>query len=376
MELFVQSCGVSKEYCWLKEPEIILYDLPDDDLEPMLKMVDSDYFSVVLYRSQDQQNRLLLLVTGLPSKDRIDNRTRKIFNSVLWVGNNSDEATLRAIAIQALNGELANRVDQAVVSENNAQGFKVSFEELTPENLGLMSVQNNPADSGKIGNLSICKNDLIRDLNQYSLPKYDGMLVVVSATVSESKLKQNKVWRGLSETISDDEWILLSEDKGDNFRQPSKSTNTSTSASVLPTATSSAYSRNGTGNQETSTLKKWLPIIVAFLIGLLISMAGHYIWFNFTENNLKQRIEELQKQRNDLQSKNRELSQQVEIKQKRIKLYEKFENDSNSTYARLIEQINTARNNAMKEIESSKEKLNAELQKIQIKEDNLLGKSS
>lgn len=65
----------------------------------MLEMVDSDDFSVVICRSNGQ---LSLLVTALESLHRIDNRTRRIRNSVLWVGDNSDEATLRSLSIQAL----------------------------------------------------------------------------------------------------------------------------------------------------------------------------------------------------------------------------------------------------------------------------------
>lgn len=211
MELYVQSCGVSKEYCWLDKNQTKISDLPDN-LKQMLEMVDGDYFSLVIYRAK---NQLSLLVTALKSQNRIDNRTRKICNSLLWVGDNSDEdeATLRSLSIQALNEKLEAKVDPAVTSDNledNAQGFKVKFEQLKPENLGLPSVENNGSDSSKkIGNLSALKDSLIDDLKKYSLPKHDGMLVVVCSTVSQSSLEREQVWRGLSDGISGDEWIDL-----------------------------------------------------------------------------------------------------------------------------------------------------------------------
>jgi len=228
--IYVQSRGISKDYSWLDQNQTRIFDLPDN-FKGMLKMVDGDYFSLVIYRAKGQ---LSLLVTALKSQNRIDNQTRKICNSLLWVGKDDDEATLRKLAIQALNGELAAKVDPAVVSENNTQGFTVNFDLLKPENLGLQDVKNNPSDDEehKVGNLSACKNELIGDLKEYALPKLDGMLVVVCSTVSKSSLEREQVWRGLSDAISDDGWIDISsadskksskENKGDNFRSSKNS---------------------------------------------------------------------------------------------------------------------------------------------------------
>lgn len=308
MDTYVQSRGISKDYCWLDQNQRKISDLPDN-LKRMLTMVDGDYFSLVIYRANGQ---LSLLVTALKSQNRIDNQTRKICNSVVWagwVGKDSDEATLRSLAIQALNGELAAKVDPAVASENNDQGFTVKFEQLKPENFGLVSVENNPADSNKIGNLSALKDELIGDLKKYALPKHDGMLVVVCSTVSQSSLEREQVWRGLFDQISDDEWIDLpgKEDKGDNFRRQSSSSNrdtnisskseksksgtTSTPSSGLPTSFS-ASSRSDKRTPEYSPLKKWIPIIVAFVIGLLIGIVGHYLYYSNIPNRQKNQIEQ------------------------------------------------------------------------------------
>jgi hypothetical protein len=261
--IYVQSCGISQGYCWLDQNQTRISDLPDN-FKGMLKMVDGDYFSLVIYCANGQ---LSLLVTALKSQNRIDNQTRKICNSLLWVGNDSDEATLRKLAIQALNGELAAKVDPAVVSENTDRGFTVNFDLLKPENLGLQDVKSKSADDKehkkhKVGNLSECKGKLIDDLDKYALPKRDGMLVVVCSTVSKSSLEREQVWRGLSDAISDDGWIDISsadskksskENKGDDFRrQPSSSSsNTGTTAKSV-----SANTKNNTGERTDENNKE------------------------------------------------------------------------------------------------------------------------
>ncbi|TVU53215.1 MAG: hypothetical protein EA414_13535 [Arthrospira sp. PLM2.Bin9] len=304
MDTYVQSRGISKDYCWLDQNQRKISDLPDN-LKRMLTMVDGDYFSLVIYRANGQ---LSLLVTALKSQNRIDNQTRKICNSVVWAGwfgNDSDEGTLRSLAIQALNGELAAKVDPAVISENNEQGFTVNFDRLKPENLGLASVENNPADSEKIGNLSALKDELIGDLKKYALPKHDGMLVVVCSTVSKSSLEGERVWRGLSDQISGDDWIDLpgEDDKSDNFRRQSSSSNrdtnisskseksksgtASTPSSGLPKSFS-ASPRSDQRTPEDSPLKKWIP----FIIGLLIGIVGHYLYYTNIPNKQREQIEQ------------------------------------------------------------------------------------
>jgi hypothetical protein len=324
----------------------------------MLEMVDSDYFSLVIYRANGQ---LSLLVTALKSQNRIDNRTRKIKNSVLWVGDNSDEETLRAISIQALNGELAAKIDQAVDSENNTQGFKVDFDKLKvdfdklkPEKLDLPSVENKLADSyssKKIGNLSALKDSLIDDLKKYSLPiqEEEGMLVVVSSTVSQLSLEREKVWRGLSDSIPDDEWIDLSvqgDKEKDNFRrQPSlSSSNTPTTAqSVSPNSQNNAGKNNGNdkdvqSKQGLTMGQKVLSILLA--ISIIINIGLFLKWQEAIENkkeydNLKEESKtlkiEIDKDKKTIETQGKEIDEQNfnlkrggEILNKRIKFNERF----------------------------------------------------
>jgi len=345
MKNYVKSRGISKGHSWLDQNQKEISNPPI--LNSVIQMVDSDDFSLVLYRLEGQ---LSLLVTGLETKNRTDNRTRKIKNSVLWVGDNSDEETLRAISIQALNGKLSAKIDQAVFSKNNTQGFEVDFEELEPKKLDLPSVENNRADSSKkIGKLSALKDSLIDELKKYCLPMQEGMLVVVSSTVSKDNLEQKQVWRGLSDGISDDEWIPLEGDKGGNFRgQPSDSNrdpNTSsqpekgkfgtpyTSPSGLPTPFS-ASSRSDKRSPEDSPLKKWIPIIVAFVIGLLIGIVGHYLYYSNIPNMQKQQIEQNEKTIGDQEDKiadqDKRINDQEDIivnKEKTIKQKDKLIED-------------------------------------------------
>ncbi|WP_193789861.1 hypothetical protein [Planktothrix agardhii] len=344
MELYVQSCGVSKEYCWLDKNQTKISDLPDN-LKQMLEMVDGDYFSLVIYRAK---NQLSLLVTALKSQNRIDNRTRKICNSLLWVGDNSDEdeATLRSLSIQALNEKLEAKVDPAVTSDNledNAQGFKVKFEQLKPENLGLPSVENNGSDSSKkIGNLSALKDSLIDDLKKYSLPKHDGMLVVVCSTVSQSSLEREQVWRGLSDGISGDEWIDLpvkGDKKNDNFRRQPSSNTTTTAQSASPNIQNNAGNNKGVQAKQGLTIgQKVLSVFLA--ISIIINIGLFLKWQEAIENkkeydNLKEESKtlkkEIDKDKKTIETQGKEIDQQNfnlkrggEILNKRIKFNERF----------------------------------------------------
>jgi hypothetical protein len=279
----------------------------------------------------------------------------------LWVGDNSDEETLRAISIQALNGELAAKIDQAVDSENNTQGFKVDFDKLKvdfdklkPEKLDLPSVENKLADSyssKKIGNLSALKDSLIDDLKKYSLPiqEEEGMLVVVSSTVSQLSLEREKVWRGLSDSIPDDEWIDLSvqgDKEKDNFRrQPSlSSSNTPTTAqSVSPNSQNNAGKNNGNdkdvqSKQGLTMGQKVLSILLA--ISIIINIGLFLKWQEAIENkkeydNLKEESKtlkiEIDKDKKTIETQGKEIDEQNfnlkrggEILNKRIKFNERF----------------------------------------------------
>jgi len=359
MKNYVKSRGISKGHSWLDQNQKEISNPPI--LNSVIQMVDSDDFSLVLYRANGQ---LSLLVTGLKTKNRTDNRTRRIRNSLLWVGDNSDEAILRSLSIQALNGDLEAKIDQAVFSENNTQGFKVDFEKLKPEKLDLPSVENNPPDSSKkVGNLSALKDSLIDDLKKHSLPiqEEEGMLVVVSSTVSQSSLEREKVWRGLSDSIPDDEWIDLpvkGDKEKDNFRrQPSlSSSNTPTTAkSVSPNSQNNAGKNNGNNKDVESKQgltmgQKVLSILLA--ISIIINIGLFLKWQEAIENqkeyeNLKEKSKalttEISNNENQIKDQKQKIDEQKltlktegETLNKIVKFNEKF----NTEGRQLLDEIN------------------------------------
>lgn len=399
MELYVQSRGVSKDYCWLQETKGEITDPPN--LNSVIQIVDSEGFSLLVYRVNGQ---LSLLVTGLKTKNRTDNRTRRIRNSVLWVGKDSDEATLRKLAIQALNGDLAAKVDPAVVSENNAQGFTVNFDLLKPEKLDLQDVKNNPPDDKehKVGNLSACKNELIGELDKYALPKRDGMLVVVCSTVSKSSLEREQVWRGLSDAISGDDWIDISsadskksskENKGDDFRLDSTTGKSSKNLGKSVSDSQQSSSRSQIKSQSTSSLQnvlqntsnsnrtlgkyqKWLSLFLAFIVGLLFGIIANQLWYQFTENQLKENIKSLRSERTELKQEKDDLAKNIKIKKEKIKAYAEFEAESETRYTRFQDEVKKSYDSFIYDAEKSKQALQNKLDALQITSDELEAKSS
>ncbi|MDF0556190.1 hypothetical protein [Kamptonema sp. UHCC 0994] len=200
MERYIMSRGERKQigYHWLN----IANDGQESQEEPPISeftsLIQSEILSVVLARSKGQ---LILLVTDLNTKSRIDYHPRHIRNSVAWVGDNSDEATLRVLAVQSLKGLLTEKIDSVVTSGKDGS-FQVDHKKLkeleilaSRENVG-----NSPADlKRKIGKISEkLKNELADELKRQCLPSTDGPLVVVTEIKARKTLENAKVWRGLS----------------------------------------------------------------------------------------------------------------------------------------------------------------------------------
>jgi hypothetical protein len=210
--IYVQSRGIAQErgYCWVDDKNIVeAHSLVKEAKD----LIESEAFSVVLARNS---NKLLLLVTGLEASERKDYRGRTIRNSVAWVGQDTDEPTLRAIAARALLGFLEKDIDGAVKS-GSEKGFEVSFEKIKT----LTEATTNPAKSElldsdkekqKIGRTSDkLKRELASDLEKYRLPRQEPEhksnnqqfvpLVVVTGIQDEETLKKAGVWRGLSSLV-------------------------------------------------------------------------------------------------------------------------------------------------------------------------------
>ncbi|MBS0018625.1 MAG: hypothetical protein KFF72_20130 [Arthrospira sp. SH-MAG29] len=397
MDIYVKSRGVSKGYSWVNQDNIIVN--PPLFTEG-IKIVDTDDFSLILYC---MQGHLSLLITGLETKDRTDNRTRRIRNSVLWVGNdsNDEEEILRNIAIKALNEneQLEEEVDEAVKSENSDQGFKVDFKIFKNLKLDpLKPAENKPADSRKIGNLSTLKNELIEELLNYRLPeKKEGMLVVVSSTVSQSNLENNVVWRGLSNAIPDDEWIDLpvEGDQGDSFRsdsttgqsistggefasdsQPSSSRSPITSITSITSNSTMGPPPNRNPQNSAGPIKQWLNLIVAFIFGLVIGIIANQLWYHFTENQLQQTIQSLKGDITELEQEKNSLGKALKIKQQEIQVYEKFESESETRYSHFRDEVEKSYDSFIRDSEKSKQALEAEINALENKANEFKAKSS
>ena len=212
IKIYVKSRGVSKDYCWLDGQQKI--DKPPE--LPKFK-VDVDDFALILQRQGD---KLALLVNSLTSSKRVDSQNRKIRNFVLWVADQADESYIRSLVIQALGeddqplGEqLAAQLDEMISSTTTEPGFQVDFPKMEnlAKQISRLEGSESSSSEAKIANLSTFKADLRDELMRFSFPEGDGLLlVIVAPNVSETNLKNQNIWRGLSNQIDSDEgWISL-----------------------------------------------------------------------------------------------------------------------------------------------------------------------
>ncbi len=213
MTIYVQSRGKSQDhdYRWLE----IGKESQSPSIPPLLKdlkveeLIESQKPSLILARSGKY---LLLLVTAMDSREeRTDFIGRRVRNSVAWVAIETPEIEqlFRAIAVLALQGELAAKIDQAINIGGN-YGFEVDLKQLqTLVDRSAAGVK--PASSLKYGKNDVhLRAQLASELSQYSLPSdlgTDQILVVVTTLKSQEALERLRVWRGLSSRIESETWI-------------------------------------------------------------------------------------------------------------------------------------------------------------------------
>ncbi|MBV9389638.1 MAG: hypothetical protein JOZ78_24715 [Chroococcidiopsidaceae cyanobacterium CP_BM_ER_R8_30] len=194
MEIYVQSRGFSQEQgvSWLPEEPSLLRKYRVKDL------IQSEVPTVVLAR---YDSRLLLLVTGLESS-RTDFRDRKIRNSVMWVGENSNEPVLRSLAASALRGCLRKEIDQAI-EFGGEDGFKVRWSAITQLALNSKAENHTPDERRILAPNSLEQvRKLAIEIEQYRLPSWNNCpLVVVTGIKAKSALESANVWRGLSSLV-------------------------------------------------------------------------------------------------------------------------------------------------------------------------------
>jgi hypothetical protein len=204
MDIYIQSRGFSKDYRWLKvEHGSIIRKEPQIPLKA-IELIDTNDYSVILGRFDGQ---LTLLVTGLKTKERTDNRQRPIRNSVAYLGDYSDEKFIKYLTVQALTYELAEIIDNAVKSGGD-YGFYVTPEKLPKpqSNDGKLS----PDENSKIKPFSKENKEEFADEIQEleSLPGNE-FLVVVTDIKTKHDLEKVEVWRGLTMRTDEDQQVII-----------------------------------------------------------------------------------------------------------------------------------------------------------------------
>ncbi len=204
--MYVQSCGVSQDYRWVTNTDNGQYHEEPPIAHQVNHLIDPDAHSIVLKRLD---HKLILLVTGLETRDRTDDRHRKIRNSIAWVGENSDDnPVLQALTVQSLRDELKLQIDAAVTS-GGKDGFEVKWsdiEKLIPQGI---SGKKEPINQRKVGNLSDRKKALSDEIAELKyFPDEAEFLVVATEVNSKNGFVKDKVWRGLSSKINstDEDW--------------------------------------------------------------------------------------------------------------------------------------------------------------------------
>lgn len=222
MHIYVESRGFAPDddYCWLQVTEKSQQRTEKEELPPILrsaiKLIDSEDYSVVLYR---EDGKILLLVTGFQSEGRVDFVERQIRISVAWFVEDSEdnERVLRMLACNALESEKAKLLTEEIsqaVTLGGESGFMVDF-------LTIVKI----ADKGKAKDLLLDeladptkklavnsperRKQLSEELKKCRLPSESAPLVVVTGIKKEETLVNAGVWRGLSSLVKEKDWQTM-----------------------------------------------------------------------------------------------------------------------------------------------------------------------
>ncbi|EAW37133.1 hypothetical protein [Lyngbya sp. PCC 8106] len=214
MTIYILSRGQKEDqdYSWFKirKESLIRETPPIFKRVPVETVIDHQKPSMILAR---QDSEFLLLITGLKAREeRTDFMGRSVRNSIAWVYSDSEEyeKILRYLAIRALKNELELELDQAI-NIGGEFGFQVdkdAIEQLAfPE-----SLESKPAEKAcKLGkNYPKLRQELAKELQNYSIPLRDGFLIIITTLKAKSALSLSGVWRGLSDRIENEEWEVIS----------------------------------------------------------------------------------------------------------------------------------------------------------------------
>lgn len=213
MTIYIQSRGKNQDqdYRWLKIKSNECYpENPEFLLQPInsfkvrsIDLIESQKPSIILI---SKHNDYCLLVTGLNAREeRSDFTGRLVRNSILWIcrKDSKDSKDIRSFLIDALRGELEEKIDSCINNSDNEYGFEVDYLSLQELINDIKVESNNNTDTNnKIGNNSeYLRQKLALELENNPLPDIEGLLVLVTSIKSASSLKEISVWRGLSNRV-------------------------------------------------------------------------------------------------------------------------------------------------------------------------------
>lgn len=207
MKIYINSRGRKQDYHWHEisaRKELPLFSFQNDTIDRFDYLISKEELSILLVFVN---NELLLLITALQPEDyRVDSSgtsQRIIRNSIVLVSDFTDEYIFRSIAISALRGELAQKLED-IIEFDDELGFRVTansnnlLNQLVPE----VKVNNLASNLECESLVKLLSNEnreqLTYELQSYRLPKREGILVIVTERGRESDLRDEKVWRGLT----------------------------------------------------------------------------------------------------------------------------------------------------------------------------------
>jgi hypothetical protein len=214
LKTYVRSVGQSI----IEGPDYTWISLGDREIRPEQPWFWNSYKqlapevnkNVILLGRKD--NELFLLLAKIDSQ-YVDDGNRRISNSIAWIGNDSDEELLRAIAVCNLDLNLRNsfveQLNQAISMDRSAElGFVVDLEAIKVlENWSVdnarLTNQPIPADRQPRNEKELSPENLgrladeLREISLTSLGKSDRLLLYVSKRVSDLEIENYKIWRSL-----------------------------------------------------------------------------------------------------------------------------------------------------------------------------------
>jgi hypothetical protein len=179
--------------------------------------------SLIIFRD-NQENKLLLEVTGIESAHRSNKLGRKVLNSIVWIGddNEENENILRKLAYSAIQNILQKDCSFSQMIEKSInfyeiEEFRANLKYINNfvDSLEAIQSQVYANNSYQIQNKSPeCLDKLAEELRNYCLPKQwigwdreqksDGALVVVTESLEKRDiLYKADVWRGFASRVEE-----------------------------------------------------------------------------------------------------------------------------------------------------------------------------